>query len=369
MYRFYLVTLLLLLRCVGAWCADTTDKLVLNRLTLNPGGDTGWLTVSVNGSSLYTGFEMDIQLPHDVSICYDDLSNPIVELALSAPTIFPSTTDAESGEQLFSHSMACSYNAIGQDLVRVSCISIASESLKAVSGRLLNIKVKVGPYARPGVYEWSVTDATLITTAGGQVKPTSAPASITVSTNGTVPVSISDVNKFSTCILPFGVGSLPSGLHAYKSVTIENDSLYLLDSKTMAAYTPYILFAPDGVNATLQGQIDTAQYVSSATDGYLVGVLQDTSISEGFILQNHGQGVGFYMVAPYTFGLPAGKCYLQLDESMSSVALRITQSENAIEQLENEATKPQIFDLQGRSLVIPLQGVVNLMGGKKVIVL
>ena len=125
--------------------------------------------------------------------------------------------------------------------------------------------------------------------------------SVAEASQATVNVSIADDVKYGTRIFPFAPDpTLLSGVTAYSCTTSESEAvLDLVEVTTLAANTPYILYAESGLaNTDLTGW-GTAS-ATKYTDGSLTGVYAQTDAPVGsYVLQknkNYDNKVGFYEV-------------------------------------------------------------------------
>ncbi len=346
----------------------TSDRILISTTSLDPGGETATVTVGISGNTLYSAYEMDLQLPEGVSIVYNANGNPDVSMVKGANGIYPFTTDTD-GEKNYSHLFGCSYNTVGANVLRVSCISTASEEFTSTSGNLFRFTVKAGSYTRPSGLNITVSNYHLITRNATQNTPSETPVgSMTVTDQCTVPVSISAANQYGTLVLPFSVTSIPAGLTVYSVESVNGDEIQLQQQESIEAFTPYILYAENGIVGKFTGKVDAAKWVDTATNGALIGCLAPKSVTEGFILQNKGEGAQFYMVAPYTYSLNAGKCYMKLDGDVTYTRLRWSKTEmvSGIDDIET-AHDDALYNLEGLRITRPQHGHIYLKDGKKTI--
>ena len=185
-------------------------------------------------------------------------------------------------------------------------------------------------------------------------------------------ITITAANKYSTCILPFNA-SIPSGVEAYECASVTGDYLDLTRAYSFVANTPYILYAPDGVDVTLEGEV-VDETVDGVTKGLLTGfALNAHSVTMGdgnYVLQNQGQGVMFYNASGMTLTIPAGRCYLTVPGNKAR-ALRIRRETTDIEEVEAEEeftiqNSELIYDLMGRRVTEMQPGRIYIVNGKKV---
>lgn len=385
MRKTKLLLFIALLCMAGATKAvETTDKVVISELELAPGGEYGFFTVSLVGSTTtYTGYEIHFALPKGLDIYYSD-GAPVVymaydELSLDGNDIYPYTTNLLTKKKTYTHTL--SSNVIGDEL-RVACISTASENLTATSGALFHVFVQASPYLKPGNVEIGIKDVVLTENQGqsdGSVLAIShIPAdyvstSVTAAATSTLTLKVSDANQFGTCILPFDY-ELPAdgSLEAYTCSEYTEDALLLTKAGKIAAYTPYILYSEAGFSATISGEVDATKYPTDGIvkSGYLVGTVVQTELTEAtsYVMQNQGSGVKFHQVDPASpFVLAAGKCYVELPEGTDASALRIGAT-TGIDSSELTTQNSQlIYNLLGQRVEKMQPGHIYIVNGRKVI--
>ena len=94
----------------------------------------------------------------------------------------------------------------------------------------------------------------------------------------------------------------------------------------------YVLYAANGFSGVLEGTVDASLYpedTRSVTVNGLTGIVTPQEVTEGYILQNQGDGVRFYRVGDVPFALPAGRCYLSASVSVG-VNLRMERNATAL---------------------------------------
>ncbi len=337
---------------------------------MHPGGETATITVGIEGKTLYSAYEMDVQLPAGVSIVYNANGNPDVAMVKGKNGIYPYTEDAD-GEKTYSHLFGCSYNAVGANVLRVSCLSTASENFTATTGALFRFTVKAGSYTKPSDLNITVSNYHLISRTAEQSEPKQSPVgSVTVTDQCSVPVAISAINQYGTAVFPFSVPSVPAGLAVYSVSGVESDAIMLEREESIEAFTPYMLYAENGFAGILSGKVDTQHWVSTSQNGYLIGLLETTSVSEGFIMQNKGDGASFYMVTPYTYTLAAGRCYLKLDTGVSYSRLRFVMGNDMTTGIHNASSSQgdgKLYSIEGIEVSRPQSGHLYIQNGKKII--
>ncbi len=296
---------------------------------------------------------MDIELPE--GLVFTTKNNVYATRFGGTGTVYPYTED-EDGNKSYTHSV--SSNCIDGSL-RVACISLQNENFTANSGNLFRCYVKASPYAKPGTYTINMTGLNLTANAGG-VTTKYVPegdlneGSVTVGTSATVPVTINAANKYGTCILPFAVSELPAGLKAYKSLGINGDALYLQETTSLEAYTPYVLNAEAGYTGNFTGTVDASLYPEggSVTVNGLTGILTSQEVTSGYILQNQGEGAKFYIIGSTPFSLPAGRCYLSETTSEARLRFEIVPTTN-INAVTDDSKQEVIYNLLGQRVTTP----------------
>lgn len=184
-------------------------------------------------------------------------------------------------------------------------------------------------------------------------------------------MAVSAEAKYGTFCAPFEV-ALPEGVKAYTATINGNGyTIDLAEVSTIAANTPVIVYAENGLNATvLSGKAVKSN--NDITFGCLTGVYANTVAAHGsYVLQNQNNVVGFYPVLNDDVTIPANRCYLtpvgEDDERAKAYYFDID-SATAIEAVSAlTAGKAQIYDMNGRKLN-KLQKGINIVNGVKVLV-
>lgn len=326
---------------------STTDRFTISHATIQPGGELAAFTVALDGSRLYTAYNMEIRLPDGVEFARDNYGDTVWVSMNNCP-IYPYSEDRNG--KTYTHSVQSRKQKNGN--FRVICVSTINAIFTSTSGDLFNVNVKASPYAKPGMGTIEMFGLNLTTKENAQKYIPEGDLNtgeITIGTEARVPVNISADNKYSTCILPFALASLPEGLQAYSAVDIDSDVLTLQSETSLSAYTPYILYAEAGFSGNLTGTVDAALYPESgkATVNGLTGVLTSQEVSSGYVMQNQGSGVRFHAIEGVPFIIPAGRCYLSVDPAMSQ--LRIAVSPTSITDVSVSSEAPEVvYDLLGR---------------------
>lgn len=347
----------------------TTDHFTIEPVTVQPGGETVGFVVGVEGSRLYTAYNMEIELPEGVTLSKDEYGNQAV-MSLDEGSINPVQQSAYGPMpmHLFSYLEQSTGN------LRVACFSSTNADFTAESGNLFTVYVKASPYACPGEKQIRMFGLNLTVAENAQKYIPEGDenfGTITIGTEATVPVSIAAENAYGTCILPFDMVSLPDGVEAYRSAGISGDVLRLEQVVSLEAYTPYVLYAPNGYSGNWTGTVDASEYPAegSVTMNGLTGVLTTKEVDEGFILQNQGSGARFYAVGDVAFSLPAGRCYLS-DPAAANVNVLMWDNVTGISNVQRTEAQADevVYDLLGRRVVQPQSGHLYLSRSRKVFI-
>lgn len=368
-YKLFLSQLALLL-CLGAGAlsatAQTSDRMyVSGDLSLRPGGDTEtqYFAVNIENASMdYVAYQVDIVLPDGLQLAnYEGEPDIYIENTEIYPT---------NRGKLY-HSLGIKAN---KDHIRVTCVDTngdGNRAFKAKSGELFLVGVVASPYLKPGDVKVQLRNIVLSDkNSQGPEFEAVEPASVgTASTTSTLTLKVSAGNKFSTAILPFDA-ELPAGLEAYSCASTDGDNLVLTNQTSIQAFTPYILYAPNGYEGTLSGTVDAEKYAKQVTEGYLTGTVVAHEVTGGeghYVLQNQGEGPMFYRVGDTSFGIPAGKCWLTLPASQHSVSALQLHRPTGIETIPvHTINSDAVYDLSGRRITNPTKGIY-IVGGKKVL--
>ena len=353
---------------------ETTDKVVISELTVEPGSSNIYsFTVRLEGSLMYTAYQMDIYLPEELTLANGE-NDEQVEIAADSE-IYPYDEYLFNKYGIKEPLHTISYNTLG-DFIRIIGKELENNtSLKDVSGDLFKVYVKASPYLKPGDVEIAIKDVYLTTSAAVQYEPADyVSTSVTAAATSTLTLKVSDANQFGTCILPFDY-ELPAdgSLEAYTCSEYTEDALLLTKAGKIAAYTPYILYSEAGFSATISGEVDATKYPTDGIvkSGYLVGTVVQTELTEAtsYVMQNQGSGVKFHQVDPASpFVLAAGKCYVELPEGANASALRIEATTGIASSELTTQNLQLIYNLLGQRVEKMQPGHIYMVNGRKVIV-
>ena len=367
---------------------ETDDYVTLGDLTVEPGSsDVYQLKVFLNGTQIYTAFGMDIELPSGLEPVMKEDSNgdmrPDVRYWMGTNTIFPYIEDEDSGNKMFSHTLTASYGVIGKNILRMSCLSLKRENFRDESGQLVTIRCKATPYLKPGVDDVHITKCHLTTNEkviidgkemrGQQYNCKDRTETINALAHSTATINVSAKNQWGSCVVPFDIPVLPSGLEAYTVTDRESGIAYLKPQTSILAYTPVLLYAENGFSGTFSGDVDETKYKEVAQQDIIYGAIVPQTKNDGFVLQNLGDGVKLYAMSGQTFEIPAGKCwvkptiyngakYMEMVIDDGTTGIGSAECSNGAAQQE-----PVYFSLDGKRVENPLPGKIYIVDGQKVL--
>lgn len=367
---------------------ETDDYVTLGDLTVEPGKNEVYkLKVNLKGTQIYTAFEMDIELPSGLEPVMEKDSKgdmrPKVRLWKGTGTIFPFFEDEDEGIKDFSHSVIASYGAVDKNILRMACYSISGEDFTAKSGTLVTIYCKASPYLKPGKNDVHITKCHFITNEkvlidgkemrGQQYNCKDRTETITALAHSTATINVSAKNQWGSCVVPFDIPELPSGLKAYTVTDRESGIAYLKQQTSIQAYTPVLLYAENGFSGTFSGDVDETKYKEVAQQDIIYGAIVPQTKDNGFVLQNLGDGVKLYAMLGQTFEIPAGKCwveptiyngakYMEMVIDDGTTGIGSAECSNGAAQQE-----PVYYSLDGKRVENPLPGKIYIVDGQKVL--
>lgn len=366
---------------------ETDDYVTLGDLTVEPGKDEVYkLKVNLNGTQIYTAFEMDIELPSGLEPVMEKDSKgdmrPKVMIWRGQGTIYPYTVDEETGDRDFSYILFASYGVIGKNILRMA-VSVNGKDFTAKSGTLVTIYCKASPYLKPGVDDVHITKCHLTTNEkviidgkemrGQQYNCKDRTETITALAHSAATISVSAKNQWGSCVVPFDIPKLPSGLEAYTVTDRQSGIAYLKQQTSILAYTPVLLYAENGFSGTFSGDVDETKYKEVAQQDIIYGAIVPQTKNDGFVLQNLGEGVKLYAMSGQTFEIPAGKCWVEptFSNGVKYMEMVIDNGTTGIGSAEcsNGASQhePVFYSLDGKRVENPLPGKIYIVDGQKVL--
>lgn len=366
---------------------ETDDYVTLGDLTVEPGKDEVYkLKVNLNGTQFYTAFEMDIELPSGLEPVMEKDSKgdmrPKVLIWRGQGTIYPYTVDEETGDRDFSYILFASYGVIGKNILRMA-VSVNGKDFTAKTGTLVTIYCKASPYLKPGVDDVHITKCHLTTNEtviidgkemrGQQYNCKDRTETIKALAKSTATINVSAKNQWGSCVVPFDIPELPSGLKAYTVTDRESGIAYLKAQTSIQAYTPVLLYAENGFSGTFSGAVDETKYKEVAQQDIIYGAIVPQTKNDGFVLQNFGDGVKLYAMSGQTFEIPAGKCwvkptiyngakYMEMVIDDGTTGIGSAECSNGAAQQE-----PAYYSLDGKRVENPLPGKIYIVDGQKVL--
>lgn len=349
----------------------TNDYITVNDVTLVPGSaDTYQVEISLVGSQIYTAYQMDILFPPGVDVVMAG-KKPSLYTWKKEGCIYPKYETDEGYE--YSHKVTSSYNVVSDKLLRIACFAVDNDVLTAKSGKLLYFKVKVSPYLKPGDVVLQVTNFDLITKENAQ-KYHCKDQTLTLhaKAESTATLSVSGSSHYGTCVLPFAVTTLPDGVKAYSAKGLDDTGqlVVLSEVKQLAAYTPYILYSESGYTGSLKGEVDANKYGEVVIDGLLRGAIAPQKKSEGYVLQDLGEGAKFYAMDGVEFLIPEGKCWLEMPKAQASApqyGIQIGATTSITAPTTAATGHGKIYTLDGKRVKTMQPGGIYVVNGKKVL--
>ena len=366
---------------------ETDDYVTLGDLTVEPGKDEVYkLKVNLNGTQIYTAFEMDIELPSGLEPVMEKDSKgdmrPKVLIWRGQGTIYPYTVDEETGDRDFSYILFASYGVIGKNILRMA-VSVNGKDFTATSGTLVTIYCKASPYLKPRKNDVHITKCHFTTNEkvlidgkemrGQQYNCKDRTETIKALAHSTATINVSAKNQWGSCVVPFDIPVLPSGLEAYTVTDRQSGIAYLKPQTSILAYTPVLLYAENGFSGTFSGDVDETKYKEVAQQDIIYGAIVPQTKNDGFVLQNLGDGVKLYAMSGQTFEIPAGKCwvkptiyngakYMEMVIDDGTTGIGSAECSNGAAQHE-----PVYYSLDGKRVENPLPGNIYIVDGQKVL--
>lgn len=349
MKKFF--TLVGLMLCAIVSFADvTTNHPTISAVSINPGGADVAITVSVENISEYCAFGLDIYLPEGYEFVQKELENADEELEL----MYASKGAANKTSHVFDSALQAN------GCLRVS--SFASATYKTSSDEIFTFWVKANSWVKPGNATITIKDCSFTKTdqSEDQSEDQSISDKVTVTTACTLPIPAG----WSTCVFPFTPASL-SGIKVYDIAGVDGTTVKLKEATSIGDYKPYIVKAD--AETSLEGTIEATYPTGVKTNGLLNGVVTATEITSDYVLQNQGEGEGFYKVnSEKAITVPMGKAYLSASASPAKDNVLLIEVPTAINNVEAAADNDNVYNLNGVKVSTPQRGIY-IKGGKKVV--
>ena len=358
-------TFVLLALCC-AWCGAskaasiaTDDHVTINEVTVVPGGsDTYKVVVSLVGSRIYTACQMDIEFPPGLEPVLT--KNKYVRVCNGDDDLCPE------------HSVGSSYGKVGDRIMRLACIDNVNTEFSAKEGRLLYFYVKASAYLKPGEVTLKVTNCDFITVENAQkYHCNDQTLTLNAAAESTLSFTVSGDSHYATGVFPFAVDKLPDGMKAFHANHLDATGTFVVldEVDNLAAYTPYMIYSKDGYTSTLSGTVDASGYQETVRDGCLYGAIAAQKKTDGYVLQDLGDGAKFHAMDGQEFNIPEGKCWLQLSTEQKAAAYDISaEAATAISSAPQTPTAaPQAYTLDGKRTERMEPGKVYIVDGRKIL--
>ena len=316
------------------------------------------LTVSENDVVNYTGFSLSIVVPKGIHIAQVRSGREYVD-DISLNVDRATTT----------HTIAC--NMPQDDLIKVISYSTLNQDYYPddLDGNPVDEIFTIGLIADPtmlnGEYEVRIVDCKFAFAEGGASQP-QEPVVMKMTVQGGVDGQRIDCtlgeDGVGTLCLPFAA-QLPENMQAFTCVDVVGSQVVTEMQTSIPAYTPLLVTGQPGTYS-FTGMSEGG--VTSCTGGLLTGVMQDTEVSEGDVLQKQGT-VAFYRIDPARpVTVPAYKCYLNYGGTERALGL-----EGVFTALKETASGSReadtLYDLNGRRVKQPGAPGVYIRGKQKII--
>ena len=317
-----------------------------------------YLTISERDVVDYTAFNMTIMVPKGIHVAKLRPGRDDDDIALNVDRATKT------------HTIAC--NMPEYDYIKVACYSGKSQALYPddINGNpvteLFTIGLTADPTMANGEYEVRIIDVKFVPTAGGASvpqQPVTMKMNVTGGVEGKNVTCTIGQTGLGTLILPFDA-HVPSALQAFSCTSLSDNQLVTTPLVRIPALTPVLLEGkPDTYTFT---GVPEATSETSFTEGLLTGVLENTAITAGYVLQDQGGTVAFYPVNPgRPITVPAHKCYLNY--TGSQMVIHWGGGITGVDALQQGKRKGStLYDMNGRNVVTPSTSGVYIQGHQKV---
>ena len=96
------------------------------------------------------------------------------------------------------------------------------------------------------------------------------------------------------------------------------------------------------------------------------GAIVKQQVTEGFVLQNQGDGVKFYNIDGQNFSIPVGRCWLAVSGSLSK-SFGWGDTPTAVSSAVAESAADIYYNIDGTRAYNPQPGLIYIYNGKKYI--
>lgn len=353
--------MLALLTAVQASAQTETLKVWMDDVTMTADGQTVTrLYVMENDVVDYTAFSLSLIVPKGVTIAKVKSGRNTVN-------------DIRLTERLNDHTISCNMLSDGRTIKIISSSPSNSNFYPDdVDGNVMDSIFSIGLVADPamvnGNYTIEIKDCKFVlqdATASHPQEAVTASMKVTGGVEGlTINYEMAETGV-GTLILPFEA-SLPQGFEAFVCSSLEGDLLILTEQESIKANTPLIVTGLPGTYTFVGANVASEK---SYSDGILTGVMEQTQVNEGYVLQNLNGLTGFYRVNPdKPVEVPAYRCYMNNVTEADCVRIMFGNETGIGELNATSVSKGKAFDLQGRRVKKNAARGVYILNGEKVVV-
>lgn len=353
--------MLALLTAVQASAQTETLKVWMDDVTMTADGKTVTrLYVMENDVVDYTAFSLSLIVPKGVTIAKVKSGRNTVN-------------DIRLTERLNDHTISCNMLSDGRTIKIISSSPSNSNFYPDdVDGNVMDSIFSIGLVADPvmvnGNYTIEIKDCKFVLQDASASQPQEAVTASMKVTGGveglTINYEMAEVGV-GTLILPFDA-SLPQGLDAFVCSSLDGDLLILTEQESIKANTPLIVTGLPGTYTFVGANVASEK---SYSDGILTGVMEQTQVNEGYVLQNLNGVTGFYRVNPdKSVEVPAYRCYMNNVAEADCVRIMFGNETGIGELNATSVSKGKAFDLQGRRVKKNAARGVYILNGEKVVV-
>ena len=353
--------MLALQTAVQASAQTETLKVWMDDDTMTADGKTVTrLYVMENDVVDYTAFSLSLIVPKGVTIAKVKSGRNTVN-------------DIRLTERLNDHTISCNMLS---DVRTIKIISSSPSNSNFypddVDGNVMDSIFSIGLVADPamvnGNYTIEITDCKFVlqdATASQPQEAVTASMKVTGGVDGlAINYEMTEVGV-GTLILPFDA-SLPQGLDAFVCSSLDGDLLILTEQESIKANTPLIVTGLPGTYTFVGASVASEKCYS---DGVLTGVMEQTQVNEGYVLQNLNGLTGFYRVNPdKPVEVSAYRCYMNNVTEADCVRIMFGNETGIGELNATSVSKGKAFDLQGRRVKKNAARGVYILNGEKVVV-
>ena len=353
--------MLALLTVVQASAQTETLKVWMDDVTMTADGKTVTrLYVMENDVVDYTAFSLSLIVPKGVTIAKVKSGRNTVN-------------DIRLTERINDHTISCNMLSDGRTIKIISSSPSNSNFYPDdVDGNVMDSIFSIGLVADPamvnGNYTIEIKDCKFVlqdATASQPQEAVTASMKVTGGVDGlAINYEMAEVGV-GTLILPFDA-SLPQGLDAFVCSSLDGDLLILTEQESIKANTPLIVTGLPGTYTFVGASVASEKCYS---DGVLTGVMEQTQVNEGYVLQNLNGLTGFYRVNPdKPVEVPAYRCYMNNVTEADCVRIMFGNETGIGELNATSVSKGKAFDLQGRRVKKNAARGVYILNGEKVVV-